>query len=86
MIQVTGRWDGGIIPSTNPIVAACEVHQSLAWQVARIFASLCVQHLYSFFDPLAGAAKKYRESLSLEQVDKLELRFLKHVMQVSSTS
>jgi hypothetical protein len=50
------------------------------------FASPCVQHLYSFFDPLAGAAKKYRESLSVEQVDKLELRFLKHVMQVSSAS
>lgn len=45
---------------------------------------LCLQQLYSLFDPVHGAQKLEQQKLSPEEIDVLEQNFLTYLFQVLS--
>ncbi|GAQ86203.1 hypothetical protein KFL_002750210 [Klebsormidium nitens] len=45
-----------------------------------------LMQLYSFFEPVAGTLKLQQQNLSPTQIEKLEVRFLRHLMQVFEKS
>jgi hypothetical protein len=50
---------------------------------SHVFAgNLCLQQLYSLFDPVHGAQKLEQQNLSPEEIDVLEQNFLMYLFQV----
>lgn len=45
---------------------------------------LCLQQLYSLFDPVTGAQKLEQQNLAPEEIDVLEQNFLTYLFQVLS--
>jgi hypothetical protein len=45
---------------------------------------LCLQQLYSLFDPVSGAHKLEQQNLAPEEIDVLEQNFLTYLFQVLS--
>lgn len=67
----------------KPFIAIFVHWICFCFAISHIFAAnLCLQQLYSLFDPVHGAQKLQQQNLSPEEIDVLEQNFLTYLFKV----